>query len=137
MLGTMLGMATPGMKEAIKLMIVKTVAQGGAGIIDPETEKIILTARNKAVVDALDQTLATPEPPKSIGVFYGAMHLNDLEQTLVSKYGYRLDEKRWFVAATADPKKVDATGKMMLDTVEQQLKSLREKSAAKPAGTPR
>ena len=138
MMGTMLGMATPGMKEAIKLMIVKTVAQGGGGIIDPETEKIILTARNKAVVDALDTALTTPEPPRSIGVFYGAMHLNDLQQTLVSKYGYRLDEKRWFVAATADPKKVDASGQMMLNAVEQQLKTLREKSAApKPVGSPR
>ncbi|RYG18094.1 hypothetical protein EON82_23050, partial [bacterium] len=87
MMSTMLGMATPGMKEAIKLMIVKNVASGGAGIIDPDTEKIILTSRNKAVVDALDAALATPEPPKSIGVFYGAMHLKDLEDTLVSKYG--------------------------------------------------
>lgn len=138
MMSTVLGMATPGMKEAIKLMIVKTVAKGASGIINPETEKIILTARNKAVIDALDATFATPEPPKSIGVFYGALHLKDLEETLVSKYGYRLDEKRWFVAATADPKKVDATGQMMLDTMEQQIKSMREKAAApKPAGTPR
>jgi len=123
-LGVILGSATPGMKEAIKLLIVKSVAGGGAAaIINPATEKIILTARNKAIIDALDISFASPKPPKSIGVFYGAMHLNDVEGTLVSKYGYRLGEKRWFVAADADPKKVDAMGQTMLDLFEKQMKA--------------
>lgn len=132
-IATMLGLATPGMKEAIKLLIVKSVASGQAnGMINPATEKIILTARNKAIVDALDASFTSPKPPKSIGVFYGAMHLNDIEKTLVGKYGYRLGEKKWFVAADADPKKVDAMGQTMLDMFEKQMKGGAAKPPVKP-----
>ncbi len=123
-LGVILGSASPGMKEAIKILIVRSVASGAAaGMINPATEKIILTARNKAIIEALDASFTSSKPPKSIGVFYGAMHLNDVEGTLVSKYGYRLGEKRWFVAADADPKKVDAMGQTMLDMFEKQMKA--------------
>ena len=45
-----------------------------------------------------------------------------METTLVSKYGYHLGKQQWLLAADADPSKVDATGKMMLDMLEKQKK---------------
>lgn len=122
MLGTVLKMATPGMKEAIKITMIQAAGAEETPGLDPATERIILTARNKVVVDALAAGFAQPSPPRAIGVFYGAKHMADLQKTLVEKYGYRLDEKRWFAAADADPKKVDATGRMMLDSLKKGMK---------------
>lgn len=117
MLTAFLGTATPGTKEAIKLLIVRGASGDIPISIDPNTEKIIVKERNQTVVKALDETFVAPNPPHSIAVFYGAKHLADLSETLTTKYGYHVDETRWFAAANADPKKVDATGQMFLDSV--------------------
>lgn len=121
MLSSMLGIATPGMKEAIKIVMIRAAGSDTTPGLDPATEKIVVLARNKAVIDALAAATAAPKPPRSIAVFYGAKHMPDLQTALVAKYGYRLDEKRWFPAASADPKKLDATGKTMLDAFDKQL----------------
>ena len=127
-LSTVMGMATPGMKEAIKLLMVKSAGADNTPGLDPATERIILLERNKTVIDALAKTMADPAAPRSIGVFYGAKHLADLQKTLVERYGYRLDEKRWFAAADADPKKLDAMGQTMLSGFDQAMKT----AATKP-----
>ena len=116
-----MGMATPGMKEAIKMLMIRVAGSESTPGLDPATERIILVARNRAVLDALDAAFAGASPPRAIGVFYGAKHLADLQRTLVEKYGYRLDEKRWFGAADADPKKIDATGQTLLDAFERAM----------------
>ena len=122
MFTSMLDTATPGMKEAIKLMIVKSVASGEV-VLDSDTENIIVKARNKVVVASLAASISSAKPPKSIAVFYGAKHFADMETTLVMNYGYKLGKQQWFTAADADPSKVDATGKMLLDALEKQKKS--------------
>lgn len=122
-LGSVLGMATPGMKEAIKLFMIKTAGADNTPGLDPATQQVILVERNKVVVDALSKSFADPNHPRSIGVFYGAAHLASLQKTLVEQYGYRLDEKRWFSAADADPKKLDSMGKTMLGAFDNALKA--------------
>ena len=118
---TMMDTATPGTKEALKLIIVKSVASGDLAM-DAETERVVIQARNKVVLDSLGKLIGMDKSPKSIAVFYGAKHLADMETTLVSKYGYHLGKQQWLLAADADPSKVDATGKMMLDMLEKQKK---------------
>lgn len=122
MLASVMGMASPGMKEAIKIMMVKSAGGESAVGLDPATERIILKARNESVVTALDATFARTDAPRALAVLYGAKHMPDLQATLVAKYGYRLDEKRWFAAADADPKKVDAMGQALLDGMEKAMK---------------
>ncbi|CAN5389692.1 hypothetical protein BH11ARM2_BH11ARM2_23890 [soil metagenome] len=120
MMASLLGSATPGMKEALKIMIVKA-AGGQTNIgLSPEAEKVVLEARNQAVEDELAKTVAEPAPPKSIAVFYGAMHLGPIEKSLVAS-GYKPAEKKWFIAATADPKKLDASGKAFLSAFDKQM----------------
>ena len=118
----MLDTATPGMKEAIKLMIVKTVSSSEI-MLDADTENIVVKARNSVVVKSLASSISSQKPPKSIAVFYGAKHLPDMELTLIKEYGYKLGKQQWFLAADADPSKVDATGKILLDMLEKQKKS--------------
>lgn len=130
MLGSVMAMATPGMKEAIKILMIRSAGADTAVGLDPATEAIVLTARNKVVVDALAQAVAQPAPLKSIAVLYGAKHLADLQKTLLATYGYRLGEKRWFPAADADPKKLDAMGQTMLDQFEKAMKAPKGGSAS-------
>ena len=118
-LSAAMGIATPGMKEAIKIFMIKTAGSEGGPNLDAATERIVVQARNRTVIDALDAATSAEAPPRAVAVFYGAKHMADLQRTLVEKYGYTLDEKRWFAAAKADPKKVDATGRMMLDQFDK------------------
>lgn len=119
MLTGFLSTATPGTKEAIKLLMVRAAGGDIPISLDPATEDLIVKKRNQTVVKALDDAFVAPNPPHSIAVFYGAKHLGDLGQTLTSKYGYHVDETRWFSAADADPKKVDATGQMFLNMMNK------------------
>ncbi len=119
MLTQMLQTATPGTKEGIKLLLVTKAGQTEGTGFDPATEAIVVKARNHVVMDRVEFELTAPTPLKSIGIFYGAAHLDDMEKTLTSKYGYKLAEKKWFLAVEADPSKLDALGKMIVDSANK------------------
>jgi hypothetical protein len=42
----------------------------------------------------------------------------EIEKTLASTYGYKKSEEKWFLAADADPKKMDEAGKMLFKQFE-------------------
>lgn len=125
MLTSFLEMASPGTKEALKLIIVKNVASGTAGGFDEATSEVVLTARNKAVLKDLEAAMnpTSGKAPKSIAIFYGANHLAEMEKEILAKYGYSLGKKEWFTSAEADPSKVDATGQMLLDSMAKRPKT--------------
>jgi hypothetical protein len=113
-LASMLGAATPGTKEALKIIMVKVVASGMGPGLDPNTTNIIVGARNQVVLKKLASVVNGANQPKSVGIFYGAMHLPGIEKALAASYGYKEADQKWFTSATADPKKLDATGKALL-----------------------
>ncbi|MFT5497160.1 MAG: hypothetical protein ACI9TH_002566, partial [Kiritimatiellia bacterium] len=47
----------------------------------------------------IQRALQQAMPPKTIGVFYGAAHMHDLEER-ISVLGYRVEENRWLGAIT-------------------------------------
>ncbi|MDR2980782.1 MAG: TraB/GumN family protein [Puniceicoccales bacterium] len=85
-------------------------AEDGAkssGMMTPGLQRIarlILHDRNKAVMDMLAEELDQPDPPASIGVFYGAAHLSGMEKILVQKMGYQFTKNQWITAYTIHPK---------------------------------
>lgn len=119
MLVNVLQTATPGMKEGIKMILVKNVASGKGPAMDKAMQEIIIDARNKSVMDTFAKTIKA-NPPKSVGIFWGAAHMPGLEKDLAKQYGYKPAERKWFHAASADPSKLDATGKMLVDMYEKQ-----------------
>ena len=119
---TILDQSSPGMREAMKIMIVKSVANGDVQL-DEATEKLVIAARNKVVTDRIAVTAKSEKAPKTIAVFYGAKHLPSMEHTLMAEQGYKLGKQQWFTAANADPKKVDQQGQMLLDMLDQQKKA--------------
>lgn len=112
-----IGQMTPGMREAIKLIMIKSAGAEAMSEISASMDRILIGARNKVVIDALAAASTQPKPPRSIGVFYGAGHMPSLQKTLTTQYGYHVDSKLWFGAAEADPKKVDSTGKALLGMI--------------------
>jgi chitinase len=117
----MITSATPGTREAFKLMIVKFAGGGFKSPLDPTTNDIVIGARNKVVVDAIGQVLAKPNPPKSIGVFYGAFHLPTMEQSLADRFGYREAEELWMTSVSVDPSKLDAPGKQLVASLDKMI----------------
>ncbi|HLK16127.1 MAG TPA: hypothetical protein VKT78_15085 [Fimbriimonadaceae bacterium] len=114
---------TPGTKEGLKLFMVKRLSalDPFAVIGDPTTTNVVLTARNKSAERFFDKAINKPEHPASVAIFYGALHQPDLEADLAKQYGYKVVETRWFKAATADTKKVDAQGQTVYNLLDAQL----------------
>lgn len=123
MMNRILQMPLPGMKEAMKVFFVKKLGETN----DPKTgltqdavfNRVILEERNKAVIADLKKLLEQPEPPKSIGILYGAAHQPAFANYLTEAYGYKVAETKWFSAASANPDALDANGKMMLQILER------------------
>ncbi len=69
-------------------------------------DAILINERNKVVLADLKRLLRTskkaPKPLQSIAVFYGAGHMKDMEQHLVSDLGYRAAETQWITAIRAN-----------------------------------
>ena len=63
---------------------------------------VIVVDRNNVVIEDLKSVLAEKDPPKSIGIVYGAGHMGDLEKRLVEQCGYRHVGGFWFEAISVD-----------------------------------
>ncbi len=120
MMVNLLQTASPGMKEGIKMVLVKSVASGRGPAMDKAAQEIVIDARNQSVMDTFAKTIKKDAPPKSIAIFWGAAHMPGLEKDLAKQYGYKPTDIKWFPAASADPSKLDASGKMIVDMFEKQ-----------------
>ena len=94
----------PEIKNATKLMFIEMLGniKGdlGADQMPPEMQKLmelLIDHRNMIVLEDIQRALRKAKPPKTIGVFYGAAHMHDLEER-VSVLGYRVEENRWLGA---------------------------------------
>ncbi len=94
----------PSMRDMVLLQIASADASGNTKGISPRLNSLIIHDRNDAAMQVLREQLAKVPAPKSIGIFYGAAHLADMEKTLVESFGYRSDgEDIWLTAFTFDP----------------------------------
>lgn len=117
---SILSTATPGLKEGIKMILVKSMAGAANKAMDQTMREIVIDARNQSVIDTFAKTIKVDVPPKSIAIFWGAGHMPGLQKQLGDLYGYKTAETKWFPAASADPAKLDATGKMIVEAFEKQ-----------------
>jgi len=125
MFGQFITSASPSIRNALKVFLVEKLAKVDTilpAMSDPTTLNVLITARNKSVVDNLDKLFNSPNPPKSVGVFYGAAHMRGIEKTLMTQYGYKPVEQRWITFAKADRHKLDDAGRQFLDMLEKMAK---------------
>ncbi len=125
---------------AMKAMLVTTLSDdqvikdAAAAGIDAGTMEAILLDRNTVALDGLTRALGRHADAATIGVFYGAAHMSDMEERL-EKEGYRRGETLWIPAIHVD---ISQTGlsrdefDSMRALVERMLKK-KAKDAAKDA----
>jgi len=66
-----------------------------AGLDGPDGSTII-TERNKVALDVLKEQIEAGK--KKIGIFYGAGHLNDMDERLLKDFNLKRGETRWLTA---------------------------------------
>lgn len=127
---------TPKLQAMTRLAMIEVLGrfQGDLSEVQgmpPELQRlmtVIIRSRNDVVLRDLKPLLGRAGAGRSISVFYGAGHMADLEQRLVSELGYRRQEEVWHTAMSVN---VRASGlsKGELDLVQGlvrwQLESLR------------
>jgi hypothetical protein len=99
--------------------------------------RVLIEERNQAVVRDVRAALDTHPPPASVGVFYGAGHMADLELRLCRALGYRPVEDRWLAAFDVNPRQMGVSElelAWMSRLVRAQLKGF-ERSEPAPAPT--
>jgi hypothetical protein len=77
--------------------------------MEPEGGSVILTERNKVALKVLREQI--DKGSKKIGIFYGAAHLNDMEQRLIDEFGLEKGRVVWNDAWTIKNERRDASPK--------------------------
>jgi hypothetical protein len=98
--------SSPKLQGMTRLALMETVAQVKGDIsqlkgMPPEFArlvKVLIEARNQAVVQDLKAELKKRVPPKSISVLYGAGHMQDMEKRMQSELSYRAADHFWLTA---------------------------------------
>lgn len=103
--------AHPFLSTTLRGLIIRVLsnpelAQKSATPDSLKLNSILIVERNKVVLTDLNSLLKTskrnrPKPLHSIALFYGAEHMKNIEQHLVSDLGYRPTNTQWLTAIRA------------------------------------
>jgi len=129
--------SSPKLKAITRLMFIEVLGGlkgdlANTQAIPPELREVIevlIRSRNKEVIKDLKRQLDKPQPPKSISVFYGAGHMDDLERRLRQELDYRPGEDEWFEAFSVNTREAGINAaekaliKYMLNIQMQMLNS--------------
>jgi len=110
----------PDPQRQIKLVLAKNMAniEESAMGLDGPGGSVILTERNKAAIEILDQTLKSGK--KDIAVFYGAAHMPDMAKRLAER-GFKPVATQWHTAwdLTIRNDQPSAIEKTLLDAIKE------------------
>jgi len=100
-------LAGGGIRETARLLMIEMLSMPDSDQmlrgIEPELEHVIIVDRNTEVLDDIEATLEIVEGLSTIGVLYGAGHMKDLAERLLTTFGYTPVEDRWFVTMSVNP----------------------------------
>ncbi len=99
--------SNPAMREIVKLVLIDVLGQAEAmmgSMPGPmgDLMDVLLHERNDVVIDRLRGLAEEPGEVGSIGVFYGAAHLDGIESALVGELGYRPVATHWMTSMGVD-----------------------------------
>ncbi|MCA9295898.1 MAG: hypothetical protein KC983_05260, partial [Phycisphaerales bacterium] len=60
--------------------------------------EVIINERNQVVIDDLKALIANEPEIRSVAIFYGAGHMQDMEQRLIEQLSYEPSEANWLRA---------------------------------------
>ncbi|HKQ36681.1 MAG TPA: hypothetical protein VJ063_01310 [Verrucomicrobiae bacterium] len=131
--------SSPKLQAMMKLMMIEVLGRFKGDMsqfqgLPPEWQRLIeilVHARNEAVLKDLQTEIGKPAPPKSIAVFYGAAHMEDMQRRLTRELGYRPGREEWLPAFSVDVAKAqisDAELKFVQSFVDWQMQMLEKQN---------
>jgi len=122
--------SSPKLQALTRLVMIETLGQLRGDItqmkgLPPEMKELItvlIQERNKAVLADLGGAMKQRPPPRSISIFYGAGHMDDMERRLRRDYKYTCQEVRWLTAFAVNTHESGLTS-IEQDLVHQLVKS--------------
>tara|TARA_Y100001934_G_scaffold250123_2_gene312162 strand:- start:2931 stop:4001 length:1071 start_codon:yes stop_codon:yes gene_type:complete len=134
-MGVQIIASNPHLQAVTKLTFVETLGRvrgdlAKAHAMPPELARlfeVIIHSRNQKVVDDVIDELRKKSPPKSIAVFYGAGHMDDLERRLREELNYKPKGDTWLPALKVDLKEGGISKfqlQMIRFMVQQQMRML-------------
>ena len=108
--------SSPKLQAIMKLAMIEVLGRFEGDMsqfqgLPPEWQRLIeilLHARNEAVMKDLRAELGKRSPAKSIAIFYGAAHMEDMERRL-THMNYRPAREEWLPAFSVDRQKAQIT----------------------------
>jgi len=130
--------ANPQLALMTKVMMVETLANADE-VIESQAKntgmssfmKVIVHDRNEAVFADLEKVLLDEPHIKSVAIFYGAGHLPDMEERLITKFGYTFESQIWFPAISVDSKNDPATAGQ-IKSYRKMIRQMIEQNRGKP-----
>jgi len=114
---------------------------GGGGAALPGMEglmEVLIDRRNERVIEDLARALeGESDETERVAIRYGAGHMPDLHERIVSRFGYRPVDRGWLTAMRVD---LDEAGisptemRFMKTSIDQQLRILRARSEGEDGG---
>lgn len=129
----MMGSSAQG-RAMIKIVLSDTLCNADAILESQpgamgELMKVLTVDRNKQVVADLRDVVEDEPGVRSVAIFYGAGHFQDLEQRICDELGYTYESTTWIPAITVNveesglsAEQLKAFRAMMKKSLEQQLK---------------
>ena len=100
-------LAGGGVVETVKLLMIELLSIEDSmelsSEMQPELMEVIIVDRNTEVLKDIGVTLDVVKDVQSIGVLYGAGHMNDFHKRLPLLFDYEVAEERWFTAMSVNP----------------------------------
>ena len=84
--------------------------------------RLIVEERNQEALSSLRRFIGQRKTGETIAVFYGAAHLEGIEDALIRRFGYVAESTEWLVAVKVDPEEAGLTP----EQVQQALKKTRK-----------
>jgi hypothetical protein len=102
--------SSESLRAIAKLTFIETIGQlkgdlSGARGVPPDMQelmKVLIEARNKAVIEDLQRESRDMPRSGSIAIFYGTGHMDDMERRLSHQLGYRPADDLWLTAFSVD-----------------------------------
>jgi len=71
--------------------------------------RLIVEERNQEALSGLRRFIGQRKTGETIAVFYGAAHLEGIEDALIRRFGYVPESTEWLVAVKVDPEEAGLT----------------------------
>jgi hypothetical protein len=120
----------------IEMLGDETLIDASMGQLGEGFAEVIINERNQVVIDDVAELIANEPEIKSVAIFYGAGHMQDMEKRLIEQLSYEPAEATWFRAidvnlneSAVSPREIRQLRVMMRRALHQATQATQESKA--------